>query len=171
VTLPREHFLDELATAYIQVLAARAGATIAISRLDYGVDGTLKNIVRMSEGRFVESGFPVDFQLKGTASEIVGPSDLLYDLKVRNYDLLGDRRGSYATPYYLFLVCLGSNDKSWVTEEPERMVLDATGYWWEHSGTPSRSASTVRIRVSRLNRLTSDALERMMVASRERFLR
>jgi hypothetical protein len=38
--LPREHLLDELATAYVQAVAAVAGATIAVSN-DYGVDGTL----------------------------------------------------------------------------------------------------------------------------------
>jgi len=39
--LPREHLLDELATAYVQVVAAVAGATIAVCRQDYEVDGTL----------------------------------------------------------------------------------------------------------------------------------
>jgi hypothetical protein len=29
--LPREHLLDELATAYVQTLAALAGATIAVA--------------------------------------------------------------------------------------------------------------------------------------------
>ena len=44
--LPPEHLLDELATAYIQALAALAGATIAVSRRDYGVDGTLSKLSR-----------------------------------------------------------------------------------------------------------------------------
>jgi len=33
--LPQQHLLDELATAYVQALAAAAGATIAVAR-DYG---------------------------------------------------------------------------------------------------------------------------------------
>ena len=67
--LPREHLLDELATAYVQALVAVAGATIAVSRRDYGVDGTLSQIeqvLAVEEVQFVPSGFPVDFQLKGT---------------------------------------------------------------------------------------------------------
>jgi len=44
--LPREHLLDELATAYVQAVAAMAGATIAVSRRDYGVDGVVKDISR-----------------------------------------------------------------------------------------------------------------------------
>jgi hypothetical protein len=61
--LPREHLLDELATAYVQAMAAVAGATIAVSR-DYGIDGSLSQIeqLRTDRGtRFVPSGFPVDF--------------------------------------------------------------------------------------------------------------
>jgi hypothetical protein len=42
MALPPEHLLDELATAYVQAIVSAAGATIAVSRLDYGVDGTLK---------------------------------------------------------------------------------------------------------------------------------
>ena len=40
--LPREHLLDELAIAYVQTVVALAGATIAVSRKDYGVDGSLR---------------------------------------------------------------------------------------------------------------------------------
>src|SRR3972149_12331605 len=103
MALPREHLLDELATAYVQAVAAVAGATIAVSRLDYGVDGTLKHIVKSEEDRFIESGFPADFQLKGTTSSEIRGGHISYDLKVRNYDLIVTRQ-QIATPYYLFLV-------------------------------------------------------------------
>jgi hypothetical protein len=69
--LPREHLLDELATAYVQAIAATGGATIAISRRDYGVDGTLQHIVKV-RGQFLPSGFPIQFQLKGTSSAKIG---------------------------------------------------------------------------------------------------
>jgi hypothetical protein len=42
--LPRQHLLDELATAYVQTVVAIAGATIAVSWRDYGIDGTIKEI-------------------------------------------------------------------------------------------------------------------------------
>ncbi|MEA2883504.1 MAG: hypothetical protein QOH32_2760 [Bradyrhizobium sp.] len=100
--LPREHLLDELATAYMQAVAAMAGATIAASRHDYGVDGTLKHILKTGEDRFFESGFPIDFQLKGTTTAATGGSNVIYDLKVRNHNLIVERNVS-AAPYYLFL--------------------------------------------------------------------
>ena len=82
--LPREHLLDELATAYVQAVAAMGGATIAVSRKDYGVDGTLKHILKTTGDRFVESGFPVDFQLKGTTTAEINSGVVSYDLKIRN---------------------------------------------------------------------------------------
>ena len=73
--LPREHLLDQLATAYVQAMAAVAGATIAVSSRDYGVDGTLNHIEsrRYAQGtQFTPSGFPVDFQLKEQPSRRFG---------------------------------------------------------------------------------------------------
>jgi|tagenome__1003787_1003787.scaffolds.fasta_scaffold20601170_2 hypothetical protein len=99
--LPREHLLDELATAYVHVVAAAAGATIALSRLDYGVDGTLKHILKTGEDRFFESGFPVDFQLKGATTAAIQGNNVIYDLKVRNHNLIVERN-VWAAPYYLF---------------------------------------------------------------------
>ena len=88
--LPREHLLDEFATAYIQAIAAAAGSTIAVSRRDYGVDGTLKHIVK-DGARFIESGFPVDFHLKATSVRLLDGDFVKYDLSVRNYDLIVTR--------------------------------------------------------------------------------
>ena len=95
--LPQDHLLNELATAYVQAIAAVAGATIAVARLDYGVDGTLKHIVRSRDGRFIESGFPVDFQLKGTTTAKTDDHNVHFDLKVRNHDLIVTR-AQVATP-------------------------------------------------------------------------
>jgi hypothetical protein len=110
--LPPEHLLDELATAYVQAVAAVAGATIAVSRKDYGVDGTLKHIVKAAGDKFIESGYPVDFQLKGTTTATQNNSKITYDLKVRNYNLIAERE-LLASPYYLFLVCFSANAQDW----------------------------------------------------------
>src|SRR5262245_7338491 len=99
--LPREHLLDELATAYIQAIAAVAGATISVSRRDYGVDGMLRYVMK-AEDKFLPSGFPIEFQLKGTTAAKFLDAHILFDLKVRNYDLVVTRE-PWAAPLYLFL--------------------------------------------------------------------
>jgi hypothetical protein len=125
MALPREHLLDELATAYVQVVAAAGGATIAVSRRDYGVDGTLRSIERIvgTRGdRLAPSGFPVDFQLKGTTVAELKGNRIAFDLKVRSYDLIVTR-SSFGTPYYLFLVCFGSNPEMWFAHEGNELIL------------------------------------------------
>jgi len=166
--LPREHLLDELATAYVQAVAAAAGATIAVSRLDYGVDGTLKHIVKAEGDRFIESGFPVDFQLKGTTGTAIDDDWVAYDLKVRNFDLIVTRSQT-ATPYYLFLVCFGPDMQRWIVEGHERLILAASAYWWTESGAATENSSSVRIDIPIANRLTSAAIEGMLKASKDRF--
>jgi hypothetical protein len=59
--LPREHLLDELATAYVQTIAAVAGATIAVNRRDYGVDGVIKDVAAAGADGYSETGFRSSF--------------------------------------------------------------------------------------------------------------
>lgn len=169
MALPPEHLLDELATAYVQAVAAAAGAIIAVSRLDYGVDGTLKQIIK-SDNRFIESGYPVDFQLKGTTiASIDAERGIRYDLSARNYNLLVERDPS-ATPYYLFLVCFGAGSDNWVVEEPERLTLTASSFWWKQSGGASENTSSVRISIPLEQRLNTTALADILQSARNRFV-
>jgi hypothetical protein len=147
--LPREHLLDELATAYVQALVAVAGATIAVSRRDYGVDGTLSHVeqIRAAQGmQFIPSGFPVDFQLKGTTVAPIQQERVRYDLKVRNYDLILSRP-VLGTPYYLFLVSFSQEVEDWFALEPNELILRASAYWWTETGPRTTNSSTVRIAI------------------------
>lgn len=171
--LPREHLLDELATAYVQAIAAVAGATMAASRLDYGVDGALNHIVRAKSSRsvgniFVPEGFSVEFQLKGASTAGAGAEFIAYDLSVRSYDLIATR-DPMATPLYLFLVCFGPDTADWFAVSERELILRATAFWWRQPAAPTENVSTVRVRVPTANRLTPDAIADMLKASRNRF--
>ncbi|MTW18019.1 DUF4365 domain-containing protein [Rhodoplanes serenus] len=168
MALPDPHLLDELATAYIQIMAAAAGAVIAVSRLDYGVDGTLKLLLHAAGNRYIESGYPVDFQLKGTTVASATNSDVVYDLNARNHDLLVARPVS-ATPYFLFLVCFPMERDNWLVAERERLILNAAAYWWSETGAPTGNRSTVRIKIPRERRLTPGSISAMLEGSRDRF--
>lgn len=167
--LPREHLLDELATAYIQAIAAAGGATLAVSRHDYGVDGTLHHIMKV-RNQFVPSGFPIEFQLKGATAAKIGDAHVQFDLKVRNYDLVVTRE-PWGAPLYLFLVCFDSDLDRWIAEEDEQLTLRASAFWWLKSDVATLNRSSVRIEIPIANRLTSRAIEGMLHASRERFKR
>ena len=110
--LSHEHLLDELAIAYVQVVAAMAGATIAVSRSDYGVYGTFSYVVQageegLQEYKLFRGGFAVEFQVKGTAAAIMNKDFVAYDLNVRNYDLIVTR-SPILSPSLFVLVCFDS---------------------------------------------------------------
>ena len=165
--LPPTHLIDELATAYVQAIAAAAGATIAVGR-DYGVDGVLKHIVKTEDDGYVESGYPVEFQLKGSTGATDEGDVIKFDLKTRNYNLIVTRSET-ETPCYLFLVRFGPDNERWMAVEPERLILNASGFWWKHTGVRTTNASSIRIEIPRTNRLTSSAMGELLRASRERF--
>jgi Domain of unknown function (DUF4365) len=166
--LPLTHLIDELATAYVQAVAAKAGAAIAVTR-DYGVDGTLKHIVKTDEDGYVESGYPVDFQLKGTMQSTESGGLIKFDLKARNYNLLVSRPET-ATPYYLFLVCFKGQSDNWMSVDPEKLIVNASAFWWKYSGPRTSNTASVRIEIPAVNRLTWPTMEEMLRASKERFV-
>lgn len=166
--LPREHLLDELATAYVQAVVARAGATIAVARRDYGVDGTIKEIGTTEDGAYFETGYPVEFQLKGATAAARSVEAVKYDLKVRNYNLLAARKET-ATPYYLFLVCFLPDIEDWLDADDDALTLNASAFWWKHSGTVSENSTSVRVEIPRSNRLTINAIGDMLKLSQSRF--
>jgi uncharacterized protein DUF4365 len=171
--LPREHLLDELAAAYVQAIAAYAGATIAVSRADYGIDGTLHHIVRAKREKspgykFIPEGFPVEFQLKGTTVAVFRDDCVIYDLSVRNYNLIVERP-TVAVPLFLFLVCFGRDENNWIALNNEQLVLKASAFWWKQAAEPTKNTSTIRIEIPIASRLTSSAIQDMIRTSRDRF--
>src|SRR5689334_17758498 len=123
MALPSTHLMDELATAYIQSIAATAGCTIAVQRRDYGIDGTLRFIVG-SEAGYCETGYPVDFQLKATSEYVEADGEVVFDLKIGNYNkIIGRPRN--AAPYYLLLVCFNERQEDWCKVSREQLILSA----------------------------------------------
>jgi Domain of unknown function (DUF4365) len=167
MALPLTHLIDELATAYIQAVAAAAGAVIAVNR-DYGVDGTLKHIVRTTDDGYVESGYPVDFQLKGTARGNRHGDVIPFDLNARNYNLIVGRPEK-ATPYYLFLVCFDAESENWMRVDTEKLVVNASAFWWRQGAARTENVESVRIEIPLVNRLTSITVGDMLRDSQERF--
>ena len=170
MALPREHLLDELATAYVQTVAAVAGATIAVSRRDYGVDGVVKDIAAGGQDGYFETGFPIEFQLKGTAVAGRTSGLIKHYLRARNYNLIVSRSVN-AIPYYLILVCFDEVTANWAVVEQQKLVLNAAAFWWKGSGKRTENSASVRIEISEQNRLTPGAIRGMLDASRARVLR
>lgn len=119
--------------------------------------------------KFIPSGFPVDFQLKGTSIASAKNGFITYDLNARNYDLVVSR-ATQATPFYLFLVCFHSGIDSWLMLEGERLILSASAYWWREASGPTKNATAVRLQIPTSSRLTTEAMLDLLDASKRRFV-
>ena len=106
--------------------------------------------------------------MKGTTVARRSPDGIKLDLRVRNYNLIVSRP-VVAIPYYLFLVCFDPAQATWAVAEDDRLVLNASAFYWTQSGSRSQNAASVRIEIAPGNRLTPDAMRSMLDASQMRF--
>ena len=79
------HTKELISRAYVNALAARVGMTVANASLDYGFDGTFKDIEYDEEtNEYGETGFGIDFQLKATINASPNNGVIKYNLEVKN---------------------------------------------------------------------------------------
>lgn len=166
MSLPSTHLIDELATAYVQAVAAAAGSTIAVQRRDYGIDGTFRLI--SSDDGFYETGYPVDFQLKATSNAAETNTEVVFDLKIANYNKIVTRPAN-AAPYYLLLVCFSGPEEEWCKISGERLCLSAKSYWWTGNEVSASNTSTKRLRIPQQQRFSIHAISNMLNEAEARY--
>lgn len=162
-----QHTEESLSLAHLHALAGMAGLNINVKRtFDYGVDGSLYPVVKRG-GRYVESGFPLDFQLKATINWEQDADDIVYDLKAENYNDIVSRTEAETTQI-LILLCLPKSQDQWHSTSTTQTTLRHCCYWHVPEGEPTENSSTKRIRVPVANLLTSTVLEALMREERRR---
>lgn len=83
-----QHQKEALGQAYVRAVIAKAGFNFGKSEHDYGYDGTIKEVVNRG-GRYVESCFGINFQLKSSCDVTFENGHVVYDLESKNYNDLG----------------------------------------------------------------------------------
>ena len=166
--LTESHIKECLSLAYVHAVTGRAGVNLFVgSRHDYGVDGTFKPVINLN-GRRVESGYPVDFQLKSSINWEHDGDVVLYDLEAKTYnDMVG--RTPSAIPLVLLLLCLPRNSTAWLVSAETELILRHCCYWMKLSGEPTDNSTTKRIRIPRSNLLTPDAVRAILATERTRW--
>lgn len=157
-----EHIKQELSFAYTQAISAYAGMSCEQRRIDYGIDGSIKEIKYSDiRRRFVESGYSIDFQLKATVNAKVKDGIILYDLEVKNYKDLID--AEVGTPRILILYCLPKEKNQWVDILNDELKLRKCAYWCSLKGwQDTTNKERVRIKFSENQRFTAKELIRLM---------
>ena len=157
--LTTQHIEEGISRAYVQAVASVAGINTGSSNYDYGVDGTFSKI-QIIGNRRLETGFKVDYQLKATINWQMESDKIVYALEAKTYnDLVERNRRARVAPLILILLCRPKNEREWLKNDEECLLLKKCCYWTTIPGNPTENQSKAVIRISRDNVLTPSALD------------
>lgn len=161
------HTKELISKAYVNALAARVGMTVANSSLDYGLDGTFKDIEYDAETReYSETGFGIDFQLKATINALPKSEVIKYSLEVKNYHKL--IKTHVGTPRILIVYSMPSNKDMWLTVNNEETMLRKCAWWCSLKGYPEvDNKNRVTIEIPLTQQLTPEVLIELMKKVKE----
>lgn len=155
------HIMESLSRAYIQAVAGKAGLNVRIEQrleFDYGIDGTFRPIKRIGT-QLVESGFPLDFQVKASTIWQSDATHIIYDLEAKAYNKMVDRNSEIGTlPIILILFCLPQNSAEWLEHTEDFILLRKCCYWERLIGNQTENTRAIRVRISRSQQLNSESL-------------
>jgi hypothetical protein len=158
--------MESLSRAYVQAIAGKAGLNLGFDpgirlnnqEFDYGVDGSFHPIKKVNNS-LVNSGFPLEFQLKASMNWHIDGLYIIYDMEAQAYNKIADRNNEErAIPQILILLCLPSNFNDWVEINEEQLILRKCCYWERLKGDLTTNTSKVRIRIPKQQHLTTESL-------------
>ena len=147
MSMTRGHCQEDLSSAYILAVAAKAGFNCGpFSGHDYGVD-TIISFVDIIDNHMLTS-HPLYIQVKATYNFTEDDVDncIIYDLDVKTYNML--IREDRGFPIILILYCMPRDDNEWLLVNEQNTTLKNCGYWASFRGeTRSQNTSRCRIKI------------------------
>jgi hypothetical protein len=124
----------------VQAVAGQVGMSCHVRDFDYGVDLTLHEVtVRTSpqtgRKRYVESGWPLDIQIKSTADAVVANGTVRYDLDIDTYNDLRDP--DVQSSRILVLHAQPAEEQSRLEQTADGLLLRGRCYWISLRGRPA----------------------------------
>lgn len=157
-----EHIKENLSRAYVEAVVARAGFSYAQPQNDYGIDGSILEVVYNEKTkRYLSSGFNLDFQLKSTVRSEIKGGHIIYDLESKNYhDLIETGIG---TQRILILYPMPRDENKWLESSEEGLTLRKGAWWMSLRGSPNLpNKESVRVKIPIKNFLSVEELKRIM---------
>jgi hypothetical protein len=161
--LTEEHCKEDLSRAYIQAVAAIAGVIVSVNSRshDYGVDGSFHE-VSLLNGRRVESGITLDFQLKASTCIDIRDDFVSFKLDADTINLLAARvNNPCATSAILIVLSLPKESQEWLKLSEEELVLKNCCYW-SHISSLTNNLYTATQKISRDQLFTPKALNNLL---------
>lgn len=166
--ITQQHTQESLSRSYIHAIAGTAGVNLHVGReFDYGFDGTFRPVTVRGKRR-IESGFPVDFQLKCTKNWKHEDTNVAYSIETKTYNDLVTRDPD-GIGAVLILLCVPDDHLTWVEVSEDFIKMQHCCYYTVLSGAPvTDEESTKKILIARTNILTPDSLNDLLAAERTR---
>lgn len=138
--------------AYVRAVTFRAGFNLQFPVRDlFGIDGTI-----VSHTGGVNR---IDFQAKATTNYRISGNNVLYDLRIDDYNRLVREDD---VPRVLILYLMPSDDSQWLIQSQGELCLRECGYWVCLMGKPqSRNVSSVRFSVPLANMFDQNGIHSM----------
>lgn len=151
---------EALGQAYVRAIVAKAGYNIARADKDFGLDGTIKDVTARN-GRYHETGFTIEYQLKSSCDVTFENGELVYDLESKNYNDLAGWEG--ACPSILILLVLPENEDEWISFSHDGLLIRKCAWWYCLEGMPlTDNTATKRIRIPETQVFSPEGLEALM---------
>ena len=158
--MPDEKIKEALGQAYVHAVAAVAGYNVAKDEQDFGIDGTIKDVVNR-EGRYASNGFCIEYQLKSTSNVSFEDEWVVYDLESKNYNDLATWQG--ANPAILILFLMPREKSEWIEQQADSIQIRNCAWWHQlQSEEITDNLRTKRIRIPRKQVFTPESLIEMM---------
>lgn len=146
--ITEEHSKEDLSRAYVQAVGARAGVIVSINERshDYGIDGSFHEVTLLN-GRRIESGNTLDFQLKATTHIDIQEDYVCFKIDSNTINLLASRtHRPRPTPAILIILSLPSDTNEWLQLSEKELILRNCCYWSSISSlTTNLYSATVKI--------------------------
>jgi hypothetical protein len=144
----------------VQAIAGYCGMSSSIPHPDYGIDLSLHDIEVHGTWRS-ESGYRLDIQAKSTTAASVDPTQIRYDLAVKDYEHL--RNPAAGCPRLLVVLVLPEEEVRWLVQSEHELLLRRCAYWKSLRGLrPTTNRRTVRVLLPRVNVFSVEALRTLV---------
>lgn len=161
--LTDEHRKEDFSRAYVLAVAAKSGVIVSINdrNHDYGIDGSFHQ-VSIIDGRRVESGVNIDFQLKATSRDIIKEEYVSFTVDANTNNSLALRQGKpHCSPVILIVLCMPPEPEEWLKLSEDELILRKCCYWSKISSFTSNLNSCI-IEIPRSQMFTPEALEQLL---------
>lgn len=158
--MPDEEIEKELGYAYLRAVAAIAGFTINFDVQDFGIDGSFRQVIRLSTGKISCSTLALNFQAKSSFRSTIDYQNqvIKYPMKSDAHNALVGMNSETPSPCLLILFHMPRDKDMWVKISGDVMELRHCCYWELLRGVAVQPNSTRTVPIPLPQAVTPEGL-------------